>query len=60
MLRGKEGDIVREKCKLSSVSDLVKIEPKHASSKIKCLTQEIKNATKYLQSLLTFSYVFVF
>ena len=42
-LRGKEGDIVREKLKLSNASDLVKIKPKHANSKIKFLSQEIKN-----------------
>ena len=43
-LRWKEGDIVREKlCKLSNVSDLVKIKPKHTNSKEKFLSQEIKN-----------------
>ena len=43
-LRGIKGDIVREKlCKLSNVSDLVKIKPKHANSKIKFLSREIKN-----------------
>ena len=43
-LRGKEGDIVRERnYKLSNVSDLVKIKPKHANSKIKFLSREIKN-----------------
>ena len=43
-LWGKEGDIVREKnYKLSNVSDLVKIKPKHANSKIKFLSREIKN-----------------
>ena len=58
---GKEGDIVREKLsKFSNVIDLVKIKPKHANNKIKLLSQEIKNTTKYLQSLLTFSYVLFF
>ena len=42
-LREKEGDIVRENYKLSNVTDLVKIKPKHAKSKIKSLSQEIKN-----------------
>ena len=43
-LRGKEGDIVREKLKkLSNVSNLVKIKPKHANSKIKFLSGKIKN-----------------
>ena len=37
--------------KLSNVSDLVKIKPKHANSKIKFLSREIKNTTKYLRSL---------
>ena len=32
-LRGKEGDIMRENRKLSNVSDLVKIKPKHGNSK---------------------------
>ena len=41
-LQGKEGDIVREKL-YSNVSDLVKIKPKHANSKIKFLSREIKN-----------------
>ena len=61
-LRGKEGDIVREKLsnKLSNVSDLVKIKPKHSNSKIKFSSRKIKNTTKYLQSLLTFSPVFFF
>ena len=49
---------MRDKYKLSNVNDLVKTEPKHANSKIKFLSQEIK--TKYLQSLLTFSYGFNF
>ena len=40
-LRGKEGDIVREK--LSNVSGLVKIKPKYANSKVKSLSPEIKN-----------------
>ena len=42
-LRGKEGDIVRENYKISNVSDLVKIKPKHANRKIKFLSQEIKS-----------------
>ena len=43
-LRGIKGEIVREKlCKLSNVSDLVKIKPKHTNSKEKFLPQEIKN-----------------
>ena len=42
-LREKKGDIVRENYKLSNVTDLVKIKPKHAKSKIKSLSQEIKN-----------------
>ena len=45
-LRGKEGDIGREKL--------------YANSKIKFSSRETKNATKYLQSLLAFSYVFFF
>ena len=57
-LRGKEGDILREK--LSNVSDLIKIKPNHANGKIKFLSLEIKNTTKYLQSLLTFSHMFFF
>ena len=40
------------------LSDLVKIGPKHANSRTKFLLQEIKNTTKYLQSLLTFSWLF--
>ena len=56
-LRRKEGDIVRENYNISNVSNLVKIKPKHANSKIKFLLWEIIS-TKYLQSLLTFSYVF--
>ena len=52
-LRGKEGDLVREKSyKLSNVSDLVKIKPQNANSKIKFLSLEIKNTVKHLQSLL--------
>ena len=47
-LRGKEGDILREKqTKLSNVSDLVKIKPKHANSKIKLLSREIKKQLKH-------------
>ena len=46
-------DIVRKKSKLSNVSDLVKIKPKHANSKIEFLPREIKNTTKYLESFLT-------
>ena len=42
-LRGKEGDIVRENYMIINVSDLVKIKPKHANSKIKFLSREIKN-----------------
>ena len=49
-----------ENYKLINVSDLVKIKPKHANGKIKFLSWEIKNTAKYLQSLLTFSYVFFF
>ena len=59
-LQGKEGGTVRGKYKLSNVGDLVRIKPKHANGKLKCLSQEIKNTTKYLQSLLTFSYMFFF
>ena len=40
-LCGKKGDIVTEK--LSNVSDLEKIKPKHAKSKIKFLSRGIKN-----------------
>ena len=36
-LRRKEGDIVRENYNISNVSNLVKIKPKHANSKIKFL-----------------------
>ena len=57
-LRGKERSILRGKMSTSNVSDLVKTYPKHVNSKIKCLSQEIKNAAKYLQYLLAFSYVF--
>ena len=39
-LRGKEGDMVRENYKLSNVRNLVKIEPKHANSKIKFSSRE--------------------
>ena len=47
-LRGKEGDILREKqTKFSYVSDLVKIKPKHANSKIKLLPREIKKQLKH-------------
>ena len=42
-LRGKEGDIVRENYMIINVSDLVKIKPKHANSKVKFLSREIKN-----------------
>ena len=42
------------------LSDLVKIEPKYVNERTKILLQEIKNASKYLQSLLTFSCVFFF
>ena len=42
-LRGKEGDIVRENYMIINVSDPVKIKPKHANSKIKFLSREIKN-----------------
>ena len=42
------------------LSSLVKIEPKHANKRTKFLLQEIKNMTKYLQSLLTFSCVLFF
>ena len=43
-LRGKKGDIVRKKNYThSNVNDLVKIELKHANSKTKFLSQEIKN-----------------
>ena len=56
----KEGDIVREKSKLSNINELVKMKSKHANSKIKFLLREIKNTIKYLQSLLTFSYAFCF
>ena len=34
-LRGKEGDIVKENRKLSNESNLAKLKPKHAHSKIK-------------------------
>ena len=54
-LLGKVGDIVREK--LINLSDLVKINPKHTNNKS---SRKIKNTAKYLQSLLTFSYVFLF
>ena len=48
-LWGKEVDIVREKnCKLSNVSNLVKIRLEHANSRIKFFSQEIKNTTKYM------------
>ena len=50
-LRGKEGDTVIKKTKLSNVSDLVKIKSKHTNSKIKFLSREIKNTTKHLHSL---------
>ena len=48
-LRGKEGN------KLSNVSNLVKTKPEHTNNNIKFLSREIKNATKYQQSLLTLS-----
>ena len=60
MLWGKEGHSKRRKHELSMLSDLVKIGPKHANSRTKFLLQEIKNTTKYLQSLLTFSWLFFF
>ena len=48
-LRGKEGDIVREKkYEISLLSNLVKTEPNHATSRTKFLLLEIKNTTKYL------------
>ena len=48
-LRGKEGDIVREKkYEISLLSNLVKNEPNHATSRTKFLLLEMKNATKYL------------
>lgn len=40
------------------LSDLVKIRPKHADGKIKFLSKEIKNTTKYLKSLLAFPSMF--
>ena len=59
MLRGKEDGIVREKKhELSMLSGLVNIEAKHTNGRTKFLSQEIKNTTKYLQSLLTFSCAF--
>ena len=39
----KEGDIVRGNYKFSNVSDPVKIKPKHANSKIRFLSREVKN-----------------
>ena len=47
-LQGKEGDIVRETISLA----------KHANSKTKFFYGKLK--AKYLESLLTFSYVFFF
>ena len=58
-LREKEGDIVREK-KVSNVNGLVRIKPKHANSKIKFFSREIKHTAEYVQSLLTFCYVLFF
>ena len=42
------------------LNDLVKFKRKHANNRIKFLSLEINNMTKYLQSLLTFSYAFFF
>ena len=42
------------------LSNLVKIKSRQANSRTKLLLQEIKNTIKYLQCLLTFSYVFFF
>ena len=48
-LRRKEDDIVREKkYEISLLSNLVKTEPNHATSRTKFLLLEIKNTTKYL------------
>ena len=55
MLQREEGDIMRKK--VSNVSNLVIIKPKHTNSKIKFLGWKIKNVTNYLQSLLTFSHM---
>ena len=58
MLQEKKAEQWDEKYKLSNVNDLAKIKRKQANGKIKCLSQEIKNATKYLQSLLTIFFSF--
>ena len=42
------------------LSDLVKNEPKYVNDRTKILLQEIKNTSKYLQSLLTLPCVFFF
>ena len=52
-LRRKEDDEAGKINNLSNVSDLVKIKPKHANSKIEFLSREIKSTDKYLQFLLT-------
>ena len=49
-LRGKDDNIVRKNMNC----DLVKIKQKHAKGRT-FLSREIKNTTKYLQSLSTFS-----
>ena len=56
-VRGQEGDVVRKKYEFSN---LIKIKPKRANGRVKFLSREIESTTKYLQSLLTFSYAFVF
>ena len=43
VLREKKGCNERKTISLANVSDLVKIKPKHANSKIKLLSREIKN-----------------
>lgn len=40
------------------LSDLVKVKPKHANSKVKFLLREIKNTTKFLLRLKFFNAFF--
>ena len=54
--RHNERKSCEKKYELRMLSNFVKIKPRHANSRIKVLSREIKNTTKYLQSTLKFSY----
>lgn len=46
VLRANKGNIVRKKYELSMLSDVAKIEPKHAPGRTMILSQETENTTK--------------